>query len=196
MNSDLALYIHWRARRLMEAASRRLADLSVRSGPEGTGPPIELAARHLLETAYLRPLRDAEREMSPGQGSRLSQVLNSFPGIQEGDPFDHASPPKDLADARGLSLSAMAEYFRHLVNQHSGINEAQQVINTDYLSQLGLAGEKLHGRGDILGAGDRNHLHHLAAETALGIGHPLGPLAAAGRHRGGDSLVSAGSFFS
>jgi putative ATP-dependent endonuclease of the OLD family len=144
--SDVALYVYWRARRVVEIASRRLAQVTVRSGSEGTGPAIELAARHLLETAYLRPLRDAEREMSPGQGSRLSQVLNSFPGIQAGNEFDHVSPPKDHAEAKALSLSAMAEYFRHLVNQHSGVNKAQQVINTDYLSQLGLAGEKLHGR--------------------------------------------------
>ena len=52
-----------------------------------------------------------------------------------------------------MSLSALAEYFRHLVNQHSGVNEAQQVINTDYLSQLGLAGEKLHGRINYTHAG-------------------------------------------
>ena len=121
--SDVALYVYWRARRLMEPASRRLAEVTVRSGPEGTGPAIELAARHLLETAYLRPLRDAEREMSPGQGSRLSQVLNSFPDIEAGDHFDHDDPPADLAEAKGLSLSAMAEYFRHLVNQHSGVSE-------------------------------------------------------------------------
>jgi putative ATP-dependent endonuclease of OLD family len=144
--NDAALYVYWRARRLTEIGSRRLAEVSVRSGPEGAGPTIELAARHLLETAYLRPLRDAEREMSPGQGSRLAQVLSSFPGIQAGEPFDHASPPKDHAEAMGLSLSAMAEYFRNLVNQHSGVNKAQQVINDDYLSQLELAGERLHGR--------------------------------------------------
>jgi putative ATP-dependent endonuclease of the OLD family len=151
--SDVVLYVYWRARRLIGSASRRLAEVAVRSGPEGMGPTIELAARTRLETAYLRPLRDAEREMSPAQGSRLSQVLSSFPGIQAGSPFDHASPPKDLAEARGLRLSAMAEYFRHLVNQHSGVNEAQLVINTDYLSQLGLAGEKLHGHINYTHAG-------------------------------------------
>lgn len=150
---DATLYVYWRARRVIETASRRSAEVAVRSGSEGTGPAIELAARHLLETAYLRPLRDAEREMSPGQGSRLSQVLNSFQGIQAGKQFDCNSPPRDLAEAMGLSLSAMAEYFRHLVNQHSGVNEAQQVINTDYLSQLGLAGEKLHGRINYTQAG-------------------------------------------
>ena len=150
--AEAALYVHWRARRLVEP-SRRLAEVSVHSGPEGTGPVIELTARQLLETAYLRPLRDAEREMSPGQGSRLSQVLNSFPDMEAGEQFDHADPPADLARALGLSLSGMAEYFRHLVNQHSGVASAQQVINDEYLSQLGLVGDKLHGRINYTHAG-------------------------------------------
>jgi len=180
---DAALYVCWRARRLIEPASRRLAEVSVRSGPEGTGPTIELTARHLLETAYLRPLRDAEREMSPGQGSRLSQVLNSFPDIQAGNRFDHASPPKDLAAAKGLRLSAMAEYFGHLVNQHSGVNKAQQVINDEYLSQLGLVGEKLHGHIDYTYAGtesarlrqilERLKLDLLESEARTGRGPDL-----------------------
>jgi putative ATP-dependent endonuclease of the OLD family len=151
--ADAALYVYWRARRLVGQPTRRLAEVSVRSGPEGTGPVIELTARQLLETAYLRPLRDAEREMSPGQGSRLSQVLNSFPDMEAGEQFDHTGPPADLAEARGLSLSGMAEYFRHLVNQHSGVARAQQVINDDYLSRLGLAGDKLHGRINYTHAG-------------------------------------------
>ena len=47
----------------------------------------------------------------------------------------------------------MAEYFRYLVNQHAGVNGAQQVINNEYLSQLGLAGEELHGRINYTQAG-------------------------------------------
>jgi putative ATP-dependent endonuclease of the OLD family len=144
--SDASLFLYWRARRLVDQANRRLAEVSVRSGPDGIGPAIELAARHLLEAAYLRPLRDAEREMSPGQGSRLSRVLNGFSGIQDGGAFDAKSPPENLAAARGLSLSAMAEYFRHLVNQHPGVNKAEEVINQDYLSRLALSGEELYGR--------------------------------------------------
>lgn len=143
--TEAALYIHWQARRLVEP-SRRLAEVSVHSGLDGAGPTLDQKARQLLETAYLRPLRDAEREMSPGQGSRLSQVLSRFPDMGVGEQFDRADLPADLAEAQGLSLSGMAEYFRHLVNQHSGVSNAQQVINDDYLSQLGLASEKLHGR--------------------------------------------------
>jgi putative ATP-dependent endonuclease of OLD family len=140
-----ALYVYWRARRLAEPGSRRLADVSVRSGPEGAGPGFDIPARELLQAAYLRPLRDAEQEMSAGQGSRLSQVLGTFPDIRKGMPFDRARMPEDAGEAQGLSLSGMAEYFRHLVNQHDGVRGAQQVINDGYLSELGLAGEGLHG---------------------------------------------------
>jgi putative ATP-dependent endonuclease of the OLD family len=140
-----ALYVYWRARRLGEPGSRRLAEVSVRSGPEGAGPGFESPARDLLQAAYLRPLRDAEQEMSAGQGSRLSQVLSTFPSIRKGTPFDQAKMPEDAGEAQGLSLSGMAEYFRYLVNQHDGVRGAQQVINNEYLSELGLAGAGLHG---------------------------------------------------
>lgn len=140
-----ALYVYWRARRLAEPGSRRLADISVRSGPEGTQPGFDGNARGLLQAAYLRPLRDAEQEMSAGQGSRLSQVLGTFPDIRKGMPFDLAKMPEDAGEAQGLSLSGMAEYFRFLVNQHEGVRSAQQVINDKYLSELGLAGAGLHG---------------------------------------------------
>ena len=52
----------------------------VRSGENGEGPSLDVGVRQLLATAYLKPLRDAEREMSPGRNSRLSQVLKAvFP---------------------------------------------------------------------------------------------------------------------
>ena len=80
---DVALYVHWFARRLSESpGSRRWVDITVRSGPDGSGPTLDPGARQLLATAYLRPLRDAEREMSPGRGSRLSQILNNFPDMK------------------------------------------------------------------------------------------------------------------
>lgn len=145
--AQVALYVHWFARRLSEApGSRRWVDIAVRSGTAGEGPSFDSAARQLLATAYLRPLRDAEREMSPGRGSRLSQILNNFPEIKKGQPFDPATPPADAAQAAQLSLSGLSDYLRHLVDQHDGIGGAQKAINTDYLARLSLAGEALHGR--------------------------------------------------
>ena len=144
---DVALYVHWFARRLSELpGSRRWVDIAVRSGPDGSGPALDIAARQLLATAYLRPLRDAEREMSPGRGSRLSQILNNFPDMRKGAPFDKAAPPADATQAAQLSLAGLSEYLRHLVDQHDGIGGAQKAINNEYLAPLSLTGENLHGR--------------------------------------------------
>ena len=144
---DVALYVHWFARRLSELpGSRRWIDIAVRSGPDGSGPALDTAARQLLATAYLRPLRDAEREMSPGRGSRLSQILNNFPDMKKGAPFNKTAPPADATQAAQLSLAGLSDYLRHLVDQHDGVGGAQKAINTDYLARLSLSGENLHGR--------------------------------------------------
>lgn len=144
---DVALYVHWFARRLSEMpGSRRWVDIAVRSGPDGSGPALDATIRQLLATAYLRPLRDAEREMSPGRGSRLSQILNNFPDMRKGAPFNKVAPPVDAAQAAQLSLAGLSDYLRHLVDQHDGVGGAQDAINTDYLAHLSLSGENLHGR--------------------------------------------------
>ncbi len=144
---DVALYVHWFARRLSEMpGSRRWVDIAVRSGPDGSGPALDATVRQLLATAYLRPLRDAEREMSPGRGSRLSQILNNFPDMRKGAPFNKVAPPVDAVQAAQLSLAGLSDYLRHLVDQHDGVGGAQDAINTDYLAHLSLSGENLHGR--------------------------------------------------
>ncbi len=144
---DVVLYVHWFARRLSEMpGSRRWVDIAVRSGPDGSGPVLDAAVRQLLATAYLRPLRDAEREMSPGRGSRLSQILNNFPDMRKGAPFNKAAPPADAAQAAQLSLAGLSDFLRHLVDQHDGVCDAQKAINTDYLAPLSLSGDNLHGR--------------------------------------------------
>jgi putative ATP-dependent endonuclease of the OLD family len=144
---EVVLYVHWYARRLSEMpGSRRWVDVAVRSGPDGSGPALDAAVRQLLAAAYLRPLRDAEREMSPGRGSRLSQVLNNFPDMKTGTPFNKGAPPLDAAQVVQLNLVGLSDYLRHLVDQHGGVIGAQKAINTDYLSHLSLSGENLHGR--------------------------------------------------
>ena len=49
----------------------------IRSGKNGDGPIIERDIRDYLATTYLKPLRDAETELSAGRTSRLSQILGS-----------------------------------------------------------------------------------------------------------------------
>jgi len=48
-------------------------------------------ARTLLCSTYLRPLRDAERAMSAGRSSRLSQILQHTREIKDNDaPYNPA----------------------------------------------------------------------------------------------------------
>ncbi|WP_254853150.1 ATP-dependent nuclease [Xenorhabdus bovienii] len=47
------------------------------SGINNDGPAIERDIREYLATTYLKPLRDAEAELSAGRTSRLSQILSS-----------------------------------------------------------------------------------------------------------------------
>ncbi|MBJ2281151.1 AAA family ATPase [Pseudomonas sp. MF6767] len=146
------LHVHWSARRLaVPTASRRWVDIQVRCGERGEGPALDVGARQLLATAYLKPLRDAEREMSPGRNSRLSQVLSSFPGIDSGESYVQTAPPASTADAYGLSIAGMGDFMRELVRGHDSIKVAQATINDRYLEPLSLAGQPLHSN---LGFGD------------------------------------------
>ncbi|SCX65816.1 putative ATP-dependent endonuclease of the OLD family [Pseudomonas sp. NFACC32-1] len=165
------LYVHWSARRVVASAStRKWVDISVRSGANGEGPSLDMGVRQLLATAYLKPLRDAEREMSPGRNSRLSQVLSSFPNIDAGSSFDLAALPADLADAEALSIAGMGDFLRHLVNSHATIVSAQKEINDKYLRPLSLAGQPLTSRIGFGEAGtDPAKLKQILERLELGL---------------------------
>ena len=50
---------------------------NIKAGPDDEGIQLDGAARDFLRVTYLKPLRDAERELIPGRRSRLSQILKS-----------------------------------------------------------------------------------------------------------------------
>lgn len=55
----------------------------LRVGDIEDGISIDGKARELLKAVYLKPLRDAEREMSSGRGSRISQILLNHPVFKD-----------------------------------------------------------------------------------------------------------------
>jgi len=65
------------------ARGNRYIRTELRSGKNGTGPSIEREVRAYLSATYLRPLRDAEAELTASRGSRLSQVLHSSKSLRE-----------------------------------------------------------------------------------------------------------------
>jgi putative ATP-dependent endonuclease of OLD family len=71
------LYLHYRA---WKEGNRIYSEL--KAGEMDDGVAIDGKARELLKAVYLKPLRDAEREMSAGRSSRISQILLSHPIFQ------------------------------------------------------------------------------------------------------------------
>lgn len=65
------------------ARGNRLIRTELRSGKGGDGPNIEREVRNYLSATYLRPLRDAEAELTPSRGSRLSQILHSSKTLRD-----------------------------------------------------------------------------------------------------------------
>ena len=68
------LYLHYRAWR---ENGRIYSEL--KAGNDENGITLDGRARELLKCVYLRPLRDAQKEMHSGRNSRISQILFNHP---------------------------------------------------------------------------------------------------------------------
>jgi putative ATP-dependent endonuclease of OLD family len=169
--SDVSLFVTWTAKRLNESlGARRWIDVSVRSGIDGAGHSLESSVRELLASTYLRPLRDAEREMSPGRGSRLSQILANVPGLGEGEPFHQTAPPADADAVSRLSLLGLSDYLGYSVKKHPRVASAEHAINMPYLSSLSLTGDSLQGKIDITEGGtEKMRLRQMLERLDLGL---------------------------
>ena len=55
----------------------------LRAGSDVEGASLPLAAQDLLRVIYLKPLRDAENELTPGRNSRLAQILKAHPAFHK-----------------------------------------------------------------------------------------------------------------
>ncbi|WP_028550014.1 hypothetical protein [Paenibacillus sp. UNC451MF] len=55
----------------------------VKAGGDDEGTQMSSAARALLKATYLKPLRDAENELTPRRNSRLSQILDSHQAFED-----------------------------------------------------------------------------------------------------------------
>lgn len=150
--TDTALIVTWVAKRnAKESSSRRVLPPEWRSGAKGDGPLLDLGARSLLTATYLRPLRDAERAMSAGRGSRLSQILQHTKEIRNtGNQFNKFSDPPD--DPKTLSVLGLGDYANHLFGESEGIKQAHRRLNDEYLKPLSFANDPLQARIGVASA--------------------------------------------
>jgi len=135
------LVVHLLAKLSPPTTKRRSrVSVLVHSGRDGVGPEIGSAVRELVRATYLRPLRDAVAELSPGRNSRLSQILRAHESItiQGTSDFDRTAPttvPK--------SLVGLMEHAQHHIGEHEAIKAVQKDINENYLSHVAFTGDDL-----------------------------------------------------
>lgn len=154
---DVVLYVNWTAKDTAGVhSSRRFVSQDLRSGEDGDGPVMDTEVRNLLRSTYLRPLRDAERAMSAGRGSRLSQILQHTKEIKEiGKKYDPQTNP--TPDPASLSVLGVGDYANTLLGNHQGIKGARERLNKNYLKPLSFSGANLTGHISVSHAGDDDY---------------------------------------
>ncbi len=79
----------------------------IKSGPDDEGTQLDGAARNFLRVTYLKPLRDAERELIPGRRSRLAQILKSHEAFSSVPETEH--PITKIAESANNQIEG---YFK------------------------------------------------------------------------------------
>lgn len=101
----------------------------LRSGAAGDGPSIEREARDYLSATYLRPLRDAEAELSGGRGSRLAQVLNAAESFRNTAHVDNLLNAVIEANVAILANPGIAHSLTRISDQLKGLDFANTPLN-------------------------------------------------------------------
>ncbi len=145
---------------------RGRVSVTVRTGADATGPCLEGEVREDLRATYLKPLRDAEGELSCGRGSRLSQILVSHPDFeaQGDDDFVPGSPtpPQTLV---GIMRQAERQ-----IEANTVVKGARDDINDNYLQQLSLATDQLSA---AVGVARKAELREILERLELSLVSPV-----------------------
>lgn len=110
---------------------------SVSAGPKLASTSMDAEAKELLRVTYLKPLRDAEQELAPRRGSRLSQILYSHPEIRAQEDGGDDTIVKIIEDAN------------QGVKDHPLIAQQIDNLNDQYLSNFILGDNSIHAAVNI-----------------------------------------------
>lgn len=171
------LHLTLTAKRMGTRAGRPYIATDLRSGKNGEGPTLDHNCRLLLAATYLRPLRDAERELSSGRNSRLSMVLNSLDGVELGNVFDAVSAdPSSFSadDIKELGLLGLGDFFNKLIESHAHIEKGKSKVNS-HLEGLELHGDSLTSSISVSQNGsDSQRLRQLLEKLTLNLNNAPG----------------------
>jgi len=171
------LHLTLTAKRMGTRAGRPYIATDIRSGKSGEGPTLDHNCRLLLAATYLRPLRDAERELSSGRNSRLSMVLHALDGVDEGGVFVAKNTDISLLevdDIKKLGLLGLGDYFNKLIESHKHVENGKTKVNT-HLDALQLHGDSLQSSIAVSQNGsDSQRLRQLLEKLTLNLDNAPG----------------------
>lgn len=128
----------------LNARRQKLQDGSIRviwerkAGKNGEGLGIDGVLRDYLAVTYLRPLRDAERELSPGRRSRLSQILANLPAMKGQEEIREEVPAGERP-----TLAEIIRAADDKIKENDSIKKIDKDVNDNYLSELSFSGHDL-----------------------------------------------------
>ena len=137
-----------------------------RAGPDSVGSQMDGEARELLRVTYLKPLRDAESELTPGRRSRLAQILAAHKLFQEAPDQKHT-----LEEIVGKANTSIQQYFCPIDGKAQG-REVMRTMNgflAEFFPEGGSPAAKIHISGGDLGEILRR-LALVLEENSAGLG--------------------------
>lgn len=140
----LRLHVCMRGARRISPGGGSIISSQHRAGAEGEGLPLDGELREYLKATYLKPLRDAEREMRAGRRSRLSRILGAMPAM--------GSQSKPAALGAAATLHDTLTDADVAVRGNPAVGGVASSVNSDFLDKLSFIDDRLVATLD-LGAG-------------------------------------------
>jgi putative ATP-dependent endonuclease of the OLD family len=174
----LRLYVCLRATLRKQRGSGYSVITQYRACRDADGPPLEGDLREYLRTTYLRPLRDAERELRSGRRSRLSRILGALPVMaKQSSPATEGEAPT-LTDTMNTADAN--------VDANTAVQTIQGAVNTTYLEDLSFADDRLSA---TLGLGAKGSFDQLLERLELFLNPPPGQSERLNRGLGYNNLL-------
>ncbi len=111
----------------------------VKAGEDEESGMISGEAKNKLKVTYLKALRDAEYELAPRRGSRLSQILGAHEIFQEHENREHP-----LVETMNKANVEVKDYFENREGK-----EIAETINIKYLQEFSLLNNPLSSKFGI-----------------------------------------------
>ena len=176
--TNLRLHLCLRAtRRTTPGGAESIISLH-RAGMNADGPALEGDLREYIRATYLKPLRDAQRELRSGRRSRLSRILGTLPTMSvQSSPAQPGEPP---------TLTDTMESADTDIEGNPAVQEIQSEVNNAYLEDLSFSGDPLRA---TLGLGVKGSFEQLLERLELYLNPPAGQTERLNRGLGYNNLL-------